>query len=63
MHRHAAGLSQEQLAERADVHATYVGLVERGHRNPSLAVAARLASGVGAKLSDLIRETEQGRGR
>jgi len=52
-------LSQEQLAEEADIHPTYVGLVERGLRNPSLAVAERLASALGVKLSELVRETEQ----
>ena len=34
--REAAGLSQEELADLADVHRTYVSLVERGKRNPSV---------------------------
>ena len=57
--RRLANLSQEQLAERADVHPTYVGLVERGLRNPTLDVAERLAAAVGAKLSDVLREAEK----
>jgi hypothetical protein len=31
-HRKANGLSQEALAERADIHHTHVGLIERGER-------------------------------
>jgi transcriptional regulator with XRE-family HTH domain len=61
--RRLANMSQEQLAERAAVHPTYVGLVERGLRNPSLVVAERLARALGAKLSDLIREAEHRGGK
>lgn len=31
--RKAAGLSQEQLAEKAGVHRTYVGMIERAEKN------------------------------
>ena len=41
--RMAADLSQEKLAERACLHPTYVSMVERGVRNPTLNVAARIA--------------------
>ena len=58
-HRTEKGLSQEKLAELADLHPTYIGLVERGLRNPSLNVASALAAGVGEKLSQLIIEVEK----
>jgi transcriptional regulator with XRE-family HTH domain len=45
--RKQAGLSQEELARRADLHPTYVSGIERGQRNVSLvnihAIAAALA--------------------
>jgi two-component system response regulator len=45
------GISQEELAERASLHRTYVSDVEAGKRNPSLASIHRLASALGAPLS------------
>ncbi len=57
--RRAAGISQEALAHAAGVHRTYVGLVERGLRNPSIDVGHAFAGALGAALSDLIREAER----
>lgn len=52
--RLALGLSQEKLAERAGLHRTYVGSVERGERNVSLDNIVRLADAVRVKPSDLL---------
>jgi transcriptional regulator with XRE-family HTH domain len=41
--RKAAGLSQEELADRADVHRTQISLMERGLRNAGFDTLARLA--------------------
>ena len=43
--RHPRGLTQEQLAFEAEIDLTYVGGIERGRRNPSLMVLARIACG------------------
>jgi len=52
--RQAKGWSQEELANRAKRHWTYVGGVERGERNPTLQVIASLAKALGVKISDLF---------
>lgn len=52
--RHGLGLSQEDLADRAGLHWTYVGGVERGERNLSLVSIARLAEGLGLSLAALF---------
>ena len=52
--RKALGLSQEALAERADLHWTYVGAVERGERNISLVNIVRLARALGVTPSRLM---------
>ncbi len=44
--RHAAGLSQEELALRSGLDRSFVGQVERGERNISLTNICRLAAGL-----------------
>lgn len=56
--RQETGLSQEELADEAKLHRTYVSLLERGHRNPSLAVIHALATALGAGMADLLRELD-----
>lgn len=60
--RTAKGLSQERLAHRAGLHRTYVGLIERGQRKPTIEVGDALAQALGVSLWELIREAER-RGR
>lgn len=54
--RHEAKLSQEQLAEKADLHPTYVGSVERGERNIALENIVILAKALGCSSKDLMPE-------
>jgi len=56
--RVALGVSQEKLADRAGLHRTYVGDVERGLRNISLTNIVRLAAALGCRASDLLRDAE-----
>lgn len=49
------GFSQEGLAARTGLHRTYVGSVERGERNVSLANLAVLAEALDVDLGDLLR--------
>jgi transcriptional regulator with XRE-family HTH domain len=60
--RHARGLSQERLAAEAGVDRAYMGLLERGGRNPSLTMMARVANGLGVALSDVVKAMEERRG-
>ena len=54
--RHAKGLSQEDLAELASLHRTYVGSVERAERNVSIDNMERLAAALEVSLTLLLRE-------
>lgn len=51
--REAQGLSQEELAHRADMHRTYVSGMERGIRNPTITVLERLAKALKVKVGSL----------
>ena len=48
------GLSQEQLAEVAEMHFTYVSSVERGERNISLENIAKLAKALQCSIQSLV---------
>ena len=47
-------LSQEELADLADLHFTYVSSVERGERNISIENIAKIAKALGCQLKDLM---------
>ncbi len=51
--RQAKGFSQETLAEKAGLHRTYIGTVERGERNPALVNLVRIADALSVDLSIL----------
>jgi transcriptional regulator with XRE-family HTH domain len=57
--RAAAGLSQEALSEKAGLHRTYVGLLERGKRMPSILVAKQLAEALGTTMAELLAEVDR----
>lgn len=52
--RHEAELTQEELADAADLHWTYVGQIERGERNLTLLNVLKLARGLDMTASDLL---------
>jgi transcriptional regulator with XRE-family HTH domain len=58
--REAEGLSLRDLAERSGVSAPMLSQVERGETSPTLQVAARIASGLQLRLSQLLRLDENG---
>ena len=50
------GVSQEALADIAGIHRTYLGGVERGERNPSLANIVRIAAALSVTPSQLLSD-------
>ena len=52
--REKKGLSQEKLADIADLHRTYIGHVERGEKNLTLRSLERIAKALGVSARDLI---------
>ncbi|HFD86297.1 MAG TPA: XRE family transcriptional regulator [Gammaproteobacteria bacterium] len=58
--RTSAGLSQEELADRAGLHRTYVSSVERAQRNVTLENVFALAKALGTTPSELVRLPDEG---
>jgi CheY-like chemotaxis protein/plasmid maintenance system antidote protein VapI len=56
--RNRLGLSQELLAERADLHRTYITDIERGARNLSLETIYKLAEALGVSVESLFARSE-----
>jgi transcriptional regulator with XRE-family HTH domain len=57
--REKVGVSQEKLAEMAELHRTYVSSVERGKRNISLLNIDRLARALGVSLRELMPDNRR----
>lgn len=52
--RKRAGISQEEVGFRAELHRTEIGMLERGTRVPRIDTAAKLAAAVDAPISELM---------
>ena len=59
--RRERSLSQEELADQATIHQTYLSGVERGKRNPSLLVLERIANALKVDVEDLVKRRSSGR--
>jgi transcriptional regulator with XRE-family HTH domain len=56
--RERIGLSQEDFAEKAKVHRTYISSIELGKVSVGIEVAHSLAAALGLRLSELISQAE-----
>lgn len=57
-HRKAANLSQEQLALQCDLDRTYIGMLERAERQPSLTTVFAICEVLNIKPSTFIEDVE-----
>ena len=48
------GISQEDLAEKANVHRTYIGMIERAEKNITLSNIEKIALALGLRPKDLL---------
>ncbi len=54
--RKVKGLSQEQLAEKANLHRTYIGMIERAEKNITLLNIEKIANALETKITSLLNE-------
>ena len=55
-HRNLLNLSQEELAFKANLHRTYIGMIERAEKNITLINIEKIANALEVKIEDLIRQ-------
>jgi transcriptional regulator with XRE-family HTH domain len=53
--RLARGMTQEGLADTAELHRTHISLLEKGKRDPKLSTIVKLACGLGITPVELLR--------
>ena len=53
--RKLRSLSQEQLSFKADLHRTYIGMIERAEKNVTLLNIAKIAKALEVDIKDLIK--------
>jgi transcriptional regulator with XRE-family HTH domain len=56
--RHERGLTQERLAELADLHLTDIARIETRRRDPGVKIVAKIARGLGVPASELLQGVE-----
>lgn len=52
--RERKGISQERLGEMADLHRTYIGMIERGEKNITLLNIEKISRALGVRISSLV---------
>ncbi len=52
--RQSSGVTQEELAARLSMHRTYIGLIERGERNPTIRTLYKIAKALKVSAGELL---------
>lgn len=55
-YRRLLDISQEELAHRADLHRTYIGMIERAEKNITLVNIEKIAIALQVKIEDLLKK-------
>jgi len=60
-YRRLLNISQEELAHRADLHRTYIGMIERAEKNITLVNMQKIANALKVNIEDLIKVSNHGK--
>ncbi|MBD3724037.1 MAG: helix-turn-helix transcriptional regulator [Flavobacteriaceae bacterium] len=58
--RRLLNISQEELAHKADLHRTYIGMIERAEKNITLVNIEKIANALEVKIEDLLKHGNNG---
>ena len=59
--RQRKAISQEELAARAGVHRTYIGMIERGEKNVTILTMVKMASALSVNVMELLKDFDNGK--
>ena len=59
-YRRLLNISQEELAFKAELHRTYIGMIERAEKNITLINIEKIANALEVKIEDLLKELANG---
>ena len=57
--RNKKGYTQEQFAEKADLHRTYIGMIERAEKNITLINIEKIAKALDINIKQLLNENKE----
>lgn len=60
-YRRLLNISQEELAFKAELHRTYIGMIERAEKNITLINIEKIASALKVKIEDLLKDSNNGK--
>lgn len=60
-YRRQLDISQEELADKASLHRTYIGMIERAEKNITLLNMEKIANALKVKIEDLLKHSNNGK--